>query len=281
MRAQAITPQGAICSACYSHRHSAICDTCGRVDRPYTKGNCAHCVLRERLTEALTGPTGLPPCLVPLITDLVADKDPRSMLVWLLKPGRRQALAELADLASDGALTHERLDDKNGNLWNLLRARLVASQILPDRDPDLARLERWVARFLGERTPSQKLVLKPYARWSVLAAELDRWLSERRLTTRYTVKGFLEWTAPSQARAPAQGSVGARHRAIDQHRRRRAMGDRRTPSALHRAEPDAPPHRVLRCRLRPDTRSKPHDFHGSRSCSPRTAASPSCSEQRP
>lgn len=64
--------------------------------------------------------------------------------------------ALLGDIAADGVtLTHEALDaHPRPRAAHYLRRILVAHHVLPDRDDDRARFQRWTAKLLADVTPA-------------------------------------------------------------------------------------------------------------------------------
>jgi integrase len=77
----------------------------------------------------------------------------------------------LVDLASGRRpLTHATLDDlPPSKAVEHLRSVLVATAVLPARDEQLARLQRWISQTLTERTdPRDRELLRRYAVWHEL-----------------------------------------------------------------------------------------------------------------
>lgn len=143
------------------------CPSCGETTK-LTAGPCAGCALRQRLRELLGSGAGkVRPELAPLFESLAAQR-PATVLDWLA--GDRVA-AVLSDLGSGKlALTHGTLDDlPPAKPIEHLRAVLVATGTLAQRDEQMARLERWVAATIAARSdPDEQWLLRRYAVWHVL-----------------------------------------------------------------------------------------------------------------
>ena len=91
---------------------------------------------------------------------------------------RTQSLRLLARLAQRSEpITHDTLDAE-GNRFSVtyLRALLVATAVLPERDEQAARLDRWATGLLVDVEPAEhRQLLTRYARWHVIArAKPDR-----------------------------------------------------------------------------------------------------------
>jgi len=119
---------------------------CSRCDREYAlrRTLCEYCFLSDRIEEIATGSVDLRA----LVDVLLAVDRPDSLIVWL----RLDAPRALLSLISDGEIpiTHDGLDSApNRASADHLRAVLVQAQMLPSRDPLLARYDRW----LEERLP--------------------------------------------------------------------------------------------------------------------------------
>lgn len=145
------------------------CPGCGQTARLHRSGPCARCVVDRRLRELLGDHTGqIRPELQPLYRNLAGDQHPATVLTWLDRPTGPAILRELA--AGTRPLTHAALDQlPDGKPLEHLRAMLVATGALPARDEQLARLERWVTRTIGDRDdPAQQRLLHRYAVWHLL-----------------------------------------------------------------------------------------------------------------
>ena len=169
-----------ICPTCYQ-APLVDCTVCGQhaLGRRSTRNGrswCFGCQATERIDRLLAGPDGTIPARLKVVRDvLVSTSRPRSILGnW----DRIESLALLAKLAREpDQLTHEILDTE-GNRFsvNYLRALLVATGVLPERDEQAARLRRFAAAVIDEVADArQRQVLSRYARWHVVArAQPDR-----------------------------------------------------------------------------------------------------------
>ena len=154
-----------VCPACTSPATAVACPGCGRA-RQIQAATCQGCNLRTRLVGLLGGGTGqVRPSLQPLYDSLIDHERPATLLRWLAKPYVTTALADLGsgrlepDHAAFDALP-------GGKPVDHLRAMLVAVGVLPERDEQLARLERWITATIGDH-PEAKL-LHRYAVWHLL-----------------------------------------------------------------------------------------------------------------
>ena len=93
-----------ICAGCAEAPSIFACKHCGREDHPFSFRHCARCWLTEYLTGILTDPATdtINAELRPLYDMLIAGRQPRATIRWLIKPGsvapevlRRFATAEL------------------------------------------------------------------------------------------------------------------------------------------------------------------------------------------
>lgn len=169
-----------ICPTCYQ-APVIDCSVCGQpgLGRRTTKNGkpwCFACQATQRIDQLLAGPDGSVPDGLKDVRDaLVSTSRPRSILNnW----DRISSLSLLAKLArEDDGISHERLDSE-GNRFsvNYLRAVLVATGILPERDENLARLHSYAARVIASVPDAeQRQTLARYARWHVIArVQADR-----------------------------------------------------------------------------------------------------------
>lgn len=163
-----------LCPAC----NWAATATCTRCD---TTGLCRHangtgppvclrCLAMDKLDALLTGPDGtIRPELAGVRAAFVAAHKPRSLHTWL---DRSPATGVLAALATGTLpLTHPALDglDQTPSLRHL-RQLLIACRALPERDPQLARVEAALGRQLTRIThAADRRTLHSWATWQVLA----------------------------------------------------------------------------------------------------------------
>lgn len=191
-------PEGPVCGPCYyrAMRTRGVCPTCGADrllsgvaadDTPicppcagidydfhcarchvegalYRRGVCARRALREDLTVLLVDPPGAPKPLRRLIDVLCASDRPESIMSWKSSRFAKTLLSALA--SGEVLLTHAGLDsyqDRRG--VEHLRALLVHAEILPPRDPDLARFERWIDDKLTSLPAPVSGPVRRFATW--------------------------------------------------------------------------------------------------------------------
>jgi hypothetical protein len=146
-----------------------VCGDCGREDKLYEPARCAWCALRRRAALALTGPTGqMPIAYLPVFDAIVAARNPRTALNWLRNGAGATVLAEM--VAGQLEVSHDALDaHPHRHGADYLRHVLVAGGVLPDRDENLARLQRRVTALLaGIDDPADRRLVQAYATWRVL-----------------------------------------------------------------------------------------------------------------
>lgn len=162
-----------LCNGC----HWAVvarCARCGETapGRGASVGThvCLRCIARQRLDELLTASDGtIPEAFDGLREAFFAAEQPRSVFLWLDRsPGalllRRLVTGELA-------LSHEALDDlaQTPSLRHL-RQLLVATGALPERDPHMAALERFVRATADSLAhPDDARFLRSFGTWRILA----------------------------------------------------------------------------------------------------------------
>jgi hypothetical protein len=122
--------------------------------------------LRLRLVDLFGGGTGeVRPGLEPLFADLLGHERPATLLRWLAKPHVAAALADLG--AGRLEPNHAAFDALPvGKAVDHLRAMLVAVGVLPERDEQLARLERWITETINDHPQAQ--LLHRYGVWHLL-----------------------------------------------------------------------------------------------------------------
>ncbi|WP_162830307.1 hypothetical protein [Amycolatopsis palatopharyngis] len=172
LRATATSPD--ICPTCFQ-APEITCSLCGdtTLGRRSTANGapmCFRCQATQRVDAALVGPDGsIPAELKPVRDAIVSADNPRSILTNFT---RSKSLALLNSIArSERPLSHDTLDEHAGAYSvEHLRALLVASGALPERDENLARLGRFVDD-LAERAhaPVDRRLLRAFARWHVIA----------------------------------------------------------------------------------------------------------------
>jgi hypothetical protein len=144
------------------------CPTCGKTAQ-LRPGPCTRCVVDRRLRALLSDEHGqLRPELAGLRRSLAGTERPDTVLRWLDRPTGPAMLRELAIGARP--LSHAALDRlPDSKPREHLRAMLVATDALPARDEQLARLECWITRTIGDRDdPAQQQLLHRYAVWHLL-----------------------------------------------------------------------------------------------------------------
>ncbi|MFN2569681.1 MAG: hypothetical protein ABR564_08805 [Candidatus Dormibacteria bacterium] len=105
--------------------------------------------------------------LAPLKEMLEGASNAASTLGWLDRGGN----ADLLKALIEGSLPmeHDTFDRASSKAANHLRLMLVVAGILPPRDEEMARLERWLAEQLGGiPVLEDRQVVDAYAKWYVL-----------------------------------------------------------------------------------------------------------------
>lgn len=156
----------AICAICAGSPRTYDCPVCGRACRPYAGGRCAGKVLINRIDGLLKVPEN--PQYEILRNALADTDDPRGTMRWLAGPGG----AALADLVGTGQpLSHADVDalPSGPAVERFLRALLVITKVLPDRDDHLERVTVWIDHAMVGRPTHHTKILRPYALWDVMA----------------------------------------------------------------------------------------------------------------
>lgn len=164
------TADGPLCSTCYRKDPASFrtCSRCGRFERPYRRGVCIACVASAQLRALFTRDDGTVPDRTEPIIAALATSDPASLLYWINKAESAQILQEL--VADDQPITHKALDKHRANRTiPILRAALVAADILPNRDEHLATLEHWISATVKEiADPVHRRLIHSWATWTHL-----------------------------------------------------------------------------------------------------------------
>ena len=178
LKATADSPD--ICPTCYQ-APMIDCSVCGQhaLGRRATKDGqpwCFACQATEHIDSALVGADGELPMRLKGVRDVLTARAGAPSLVSNWR--RTESLRLLARLAEQPDLiTHDVLDAE-GNRFSVtyLRAVLVSTGVLPERDEQAARLDQWATTLLaGVDHAEHRQLLTRYARWHVIArARPDR-----------------------------------------------------------------------------------------------------------
>lgn len=163
-----------VCPTCYQAPviECSIChqQALGRRTTNNGQPRCFSCQSAAQIDAALTGPDGIiRPELQPVRDTLTASDKPLSLLTNWHRLASLHLLADIAQGRLD--LTHEALDER-AQVFSVtyLRAVLVATGALPDRDEYIARLHLYLHEVIaGVHDPGQRAVLTRYARWHVIS----------------------------------------------------------------------------------------------------------------
>ena len=157
-------PDADTCAGCAGQPITCACADCGLEDKLFERGRCERCSLRRRATALLTRPGGqVPAALLPVLEAICAARTPKSALNWLRRGGGAAILAELA--AGTLPATHQALDTQpRRRAADQLRQALVAGDVLPPRDEELARtgILTTIEPAAGRR------LVQAYATWHVI-----------------------------------------------------------------------------------------------------------------
>jgi hypothetical protein len=196
-------PDATTCADCAGTPTTAhTCTGCGIEDKLYEKGRCAPCALRRRTRDLLRGDgEQVPPALAPVYEAITTTDAPRTALNWLRNGAGARLLAEIA--SGTTACTHQALDTyARPRAAAYLRAVLVANQVLPARDEQLATAEKFMTDTLaGITREHDRRLVHAYATWRVLRrlrASAEQAHRERSYTRHAHINitaavGFLDW----------------------------------------------------------------------------------------
>jgi hypothetical protein len=162
-------PAATNCADCAGLPTTHACTDCGIEDKRYERGRCARCSLRRRTNELLrAAATDLPAELLGVQDAIIAAPNPRTALNWLRKGAGARILSELA--AATLPATHQALDaHPHRPAADYLRHLLLAHGVLPSRDEELARTQRWTSELLtGIDRPDHRRLVQAYTTWRVL-----------------------------------------------------------------------------------------------------------------
>jgi hypothetical protein len=197
-------PAADTCADCAGIPVTHQCADCGTEDKLYERGRCATCSLRRRATALLSAGTGqIPDQFTAVFAAITTTPSPRTALNWLRNGAGAGILAALA--AGRLPVTHHALDTHpHPPAADHLRHMLTAGGVLPHRDEDLARTERWLTGLLADLAdPTHRRLLAAYATWRVIRrlrrrAEHTTTGRTYTATARNNIKAaaaFLTWTA--------------------------------------------------------------------------------------
>jgi hypothetical protein len=145
------------------------CQGCGDQNGHSRRGRCVRCTLNTRLQDLLVDDTGqIRPELQVLAHHLATYERPGTVVHWLDTTTAPDLLRSLA--TGHLPLTHQALDDlPDSQHLQHLRAILVATGALPERDENLVRLEHWIAATIAGRSDTdEQYLLHRYADWHIL-----------------------------------------------------------------------------------------------------------------
>ncbi|WP_037607575.1 hypothetical protein [Streptacidiphilus rugosus] len=162
------TPEGSpLCRNCYEKSPLSYreCTGCGSLERLYHHGLCDSCARAAAVQDLLADADGVVPARLSGLASALLAGEPLAALRWTNMPTSRAMLAHL--IASREPITHEALDAApSERAARHLRAILVAHGVLPERDEQLAALERWITRALAEiSNPEDRRVVQSFATW--------------------------------------------------------------------------------------------------------------------
>lgn len=155
-----------LCRPCAGITTDLDCHRCGAEGEHHRRGLCTRCTLRDDL-NALLLPADTPPTtnLARLVDSLVSVDRPESVHTWKRNAKVDQLLRGLGD--GTIPLTHDGFDNTPASpAREHIRELLIHHGLLPHRDPDLARFERWLQQRLDSiDEPTVRRPLEQFARW--------------------------------------------------------------------------------------------------------------------
>lgn len=168
-----VDPPGHTATRCHDCAGTAplghTCIDCGIEDKLYAAGRCDRCALAVKVNELFSDATGhLEDRWFALAAAIAATPNPRVALNWLRTGTAAPILTGL--LTGQIKLSHQALDaHPRRRAADYLRRMLVAHDLLPERDEDLARTQRLVDEHLaGIHRPHDRQLVQTYATWRVL-----------------------------------------------------------------------------------------------------------------
>lgn len=155
-----------ICAGCCGQPRPWTCGGCGALAAPYSRGRCVRCTAREDLIEAVSRDGEVLESLLPLLDYFDIDSRPMSAVTWT----RSASAGILRRLIREDGLSHEALDnEEQRGAAAFLRAVLVFTKVLPDRDFELDDTVVWMVDRLRTVQPRHEVIVRRYALWHVLA----------------------------------------------------------------------------------------------------------------
>lgn len=152
------------CALCAEILYDFHCERCNHEGEFYRRGICARCALRDDLTATLVTPAAEPEPMMKLVDVLCAVQRPESIFVWKRSPKVKALLDSLA--TGTTPLTHEGLDTHgHGRVVEHLRALLANNELIPGRDPYLAKFEDWIHDKLAPLPPQVAQPVEQFATW--------------------------------------------------------------------------------------------------------------------
>ncbi|MDQ2814804.1 MAG: hypothetical protein M3Z75_23865, partial [Actinomycetota bacterium] len=209
-------PGADTCASCAGLTVTSVCADCGTEDKMFEKHRCARCSLQRRAAALLSGTAGsVPEELAGVLEAISAARTPQSALNWLRTGAGAAILADLA--ARRLAVTHQALDEHpRPRAASHLRHMLITGGVLPPRDEELARTERWLTTLLAAiDVPGHRRLVHAFATWQVMR-RLRRISETRRRPRTYTAHArntisaaarFLGWLSARGVTLPGSGQA--------------------------------------------------------------------------
>ena len=155
-----------ICRDCAAITTALTCTRCGEEAERFRGGSCIRCILRDDLA-ALLRPTTPPDLRLKRLIEILATVErPESIYTWMRGQQAHELLTRLG--TRDLELTHDAFDAlPPTRAVTHLREILTHHRILPERNGDIATLERWIEERLSSLAdmPQIRDPLGRFARW--------------------------------------------------------------------------------------------------------------------
>jgi len=155
-----------LCRNCAGITTPLDCTRCGLEGPRYRVGICVRCALRDDLNELLIPvPTAPREGTRQIVDAFCAAGRPESLMTWKRNPRVRQALSAIGN--GTLPMRHADIDQADlGREGEHLRAIMVHLNLMPARDSDLVRLERWLhQRLAAIDDPAIRRPLELFATW--------------------------------------------------------------------------------------------------------------------